>query len=80
MLRQIAAVAEDNEQNKQRFEDIAPPTRRTREEILREIKLALATGADPLLDERRERSRGNDPYDSLPGDPSRHVWRPRRRD
>jgi len=53
--------------------------RRSREEILREIKLALAI--DGLgLDERRRQTRGFNPYDSHQSDRSPTVWTGRRRD
>lgn len=59
-------------------ERVEPGARRSREDVLREIKLALAI--DGLgLDERRGRGRGFDPYDSGLGGKSRDVWKGRRR-
>ncbi|HEX4052107.1 MAG TPA: hypothetical protein VHY19_14645 [Steroidobacteraceae bacterium] len=55
-----------------------PGTRRSREDILRDIKLALAI--DGLgLDERRRTARGFDPYDSAPGRNGSDPWKGRRR-
>ncbi|HEY7929060.1 MAG TPA: hypothetical protein VID71_03555 [Steroidobacteraceae bacterium] len=55
-----------------------PRTHRDREDVLRDIKLALAM--DGLgLQERRRQARGFDPYDSALGGNSRDVWRGRRR-
>jgi hypothetical protein len=52
--------------------------RRSREELLRDIRLALAI--DGLgLDERRRKSRGFDPYDSGMGGGRTDPWQGRRR-
>jgi hypothetical protein len=54
------------------------PDGRSREQMLREIRLALAI--DGLtLSERRRLSRGVDPYDSSPQSPSTDPWRRQRR-
>ena len=59
-------------------EKVEPSAHRSREDVLRDIKLALAI--DGLgLDERRSQSRGFNPYDSGPGGKSRDVWTGRRR-
>ena len=59
-------------------EAIQPGAQRSREDILRDIKLALAI--DGLgLPERRRQSRGFDPYDNALGGSSRDVWNGRRR-
>ena len=55
------------------------PPQRSREEILREIKLALALGAGLTLDKRAEPARGFDPYDKGPARAPGDVWKPRRR-
>ena len=55
-----------------------PRARRSREDLLRDIKLALAI--DGLgLEERRRQVRGIDPYDNSLGGHSRDVWKGRRR-
>ena len=53
--------------------------RRSREEILREIKLALTIGDGLPLEVERERARGFDPYDCPVGQRAGDVWKPRRR-
>jgi hypothetical protein len=53
--------------------------RRSREEIMREIKLALTIGDGLLLDEDGEHARGFDPYDSHKSTPQRDPWKVRRR-
>ena len=58
-------------------EGVRQPERRSREEVLREIKLALTVGDGLLLED--ERSRGFDPYDSHRGGRRREVWQARRR-
>jgi len=62
-------------------ESVEPPAGRSREQLLRDIRLALAI--DGLgLDERRRRARGFDPYDSGMGGRSREShdpWKSRRR-
>jgi len=57
---------------------VETPERRSREQVLRDIKLALAL--DGLgLDERRRPVRGFDPYDTGPGVRARDPWQGRRR-
>jgi hypothetical protein len=57
---------------------VDPGASRNREDVLRDIKLALAI--DGLgLDERRSQTRGFDPYDSGLGGKSRDLWKGRRR-
>lgn len=59
-------------------ETVESGARRSREDVLRDIKLALAI--DGLgLDERRRQSRGFDPYDSTQGTKARDPWNGRRR-
>jgi hypothetical protein len=59
-------------------ENVQPGARRDREDVLRDIKLALAI--DGLgLDERRLQARGFDPYDNAQGANTRDPWRGRRR-
>lgn len=62
-------------------DSVEQPAGRSREQLLRDIRLALAL--DGLgLDERRRRARGFNPYDSgLGGDSrdSRDPWKGRRR-
>jgi len=59
-------------------EAVGPRASRSREELLRDIKLALAI--DGLgLDERRRQVRGFDPYDNGLGANARDVWKGRRR-
>ncbi|HEX4023675.1 MAG TPA: hypothetical protein VHX52_03080 [Steroidobacteraceae bacterium] len=53
--------------------------RRSREDILREIKLALTIGDGLLLDEEAEHARGFDPYDSHMGVKPRDPWKVQRR-
>jgi hypothetical protein len=45
-------------------EVVAEEPRRSREQILREFKLALAIGDGSLLESDQDRARGVDPYDS----------------
>jgi hypothetical protein len=52
--------------------------RRSREDVLRDIKLALAIDALGL-DGRRRQARGFNPYDSGPGEQERDLWKGRRR-
>jgi len=64
-------------QEKQAGENVESGARRSREDVLRDIKLALAI--DGLgLDERRRQVRGFDPYDSAQG-ANRDPWNSRRR-
>jgi hypothetical protein len=59
-------------------ENVGSDARRNREDVLRDIKLALAI--DGLgLDERRHKARGVDPYDSVQGGNLRDPWSGRRR-
>lgn len=60
-------------------EGMGPPARRSREDALREIKLALAIGDGLLLDHKGELTRGFDPYNSPLGREPREIWRIRRR-
>jgi hypothetical protein len=53
--------------------------RRSREEIMREIKLALTIGDGLVLDENAAHARGFDPYDSHMGTKSHDPWEGRRR-
>jgi hypothetical protein len=48
-----------------------PQQQRTREEILRSVKLALATGSNYG---RGTRQQGANPYDSRLGKPQHDVW------
>jgi hypothetical protein len=58
--------------------DAETTERRSREQVLREIRLALAI--DGLgLDERRRLVRGVDPYDSGHGGKRQDIWSARRR-
>lgn len=48
-------------------DEIVEEPRRSREEILREFKLALAIGDGSLLEADKDRARGVDPYDNRLG-------------
>ncbi len=55
------------------------PTR-SREQVLKQIKLALVTGAElGILEFDDHRARGSDPYNSRLGAAQRDVWSRRRR-
>ena len=56
------------------------PVRRSREDILREIKLALTIGDGQVLEAHAERARGFDPYDHRGAGRADDVWKKRRRD
>jgi hypothetical protein len=49
----------------------AAAPQRSREEVLRKVKLALATGANYG---REARQQGANPYDSRLGRPQRDIW------
>jgi hypothetical protein len=53
--------------------------RRSREDVMREIKLALTIGDGLVLDENAGRARGFDPYDSHVGVKSRDPWKGQKR-
>ena len=59
--------------------DGEPAPRRSREEVLRDIKMALAIDGGLTLEERRRKSRGFDPYDSGLGAGRSDPWNRRRR-
>jgi hypothetical protein len=50
---------------------IDQPARRTQEEVLRTVKLALATGSNYG---RGARQQGSNPYDSRLGRPQQDIW------
>jgi hypothetical protein len=48
-----------------------PPVTRSQEEVLRTVKLALATGSNYG---RGTRQQGSNPYDSRLGKPQHDIW------
>lgn len=50
---------------------VKPDDRRTREEVLRDVKLAIAQSSNYG---REARAQGSNPYDSRLGRPQRDIW------
>lgn len=67
------------EEKTEEFVERRQRQRRSREEIMREIKLALTIGDGLVLDEDAEHARGFDPYDSHTATKSHDPWKGRRR-